>query len=75
MLFKEGLLMSESKQLIQTLQWCSSAWDVVTLEIEGKVEGRMVYGKVVRCYTCKPEKCKGKSFCWVNRQIYTALSV
>ena len=36
--------MSEAKQLIQTLQWCPSAWDVVTLEIEGRVDGRMVYG-------------------------------
>jgi hypothetical protein len=76
MLFKEGLLMSEAKQLIQTLQWCSSAWDVVTLEIEGEVEGRMVNGKVVRCYACNPRKCEAKKmcFCWVNRQILTALS-
>jgi hypothetical protein len=67
--------MSGSKQIVQTLQWCPEAWDVVTLEIEGKVEGRMVRGKVVKCYTCKPERCGGKGFCWVSHQIYTALSV
>jgi hypothetical protein len=62
---------------IQTLQWCPSAWDVVTLEIKGKVEGRMVNGKVVRCYTCNPEKCKAKkmSFCWLSRNILTVLSI
>jgi hypothetical protein len=68
--------MNEAKQIVQTLQWCPSAWDVVTLGIEGKVEGRMVNGKVVRCYTCSPRKCEAKKmrFCWVNRQILTALS-
>jgi hypothetical protein len=69
----ERILLGEK---IQTLQWCPSAWDVVTLEIEGKVEGRMVNGKVVRCHNCNPRKCEAKKaeFCWVNRQILTALS-
>ena len=68
--------MSKEKSVVQVLQWCPSAWDVVTLEVEGRVEGRMVNGKVVCCYTSNPEKCKAKksSFCWVNRRILTVLS-
>ena len=66
----------DNRDLIQTLQWCPSAWDVVTLEIDGEIAGRMVRGIVTRCNTCSPEKCQGKKlfFCWVGRQILTVLS-
>jgi len=61
---------------VQTLQWCPSAWDVVTLEIEGWVFGKMVNGVVKECCTCNKQKCEAKRnmFCWICKQILTALS-
>jgi len=67
--------MNEHKSVVRTLQWCPTVQDVVTLEIEGKVEGKMVYGEVIHCYTSNLVKCKTRksSFCWLNRRIFTLL--
>lgn len=61
----------------QTLQWCPTAHDVVTLEIDGVVMGRLISGRVVECYTFKPEKCAAKrgEFCWRGCEILTVLEV
>lgn len=59
----------------QVQQYCPSLGDVVTLIVDGKVQGWLIKGVVKECYTWK--RCtvfNRAKFCWVNHEILTALS-
>lgn len=56
----------------QVQQYCPSLGDVVTLVVNGKVQGWLIKGVVKECYSLK--RCPSdKVFCWIGEQILTAL--
>jgi hypothetical protein len=54
-------------------KFCRVLESVVELVVDGKLYGKLVIGRVVRCYAYESKACKElhSSFCWVGREIQT----